>query len=250
MIKQEHNRDKRHKKPLIKFGKRLKKRHLLIEFLFTQPKDEQFFATSFFAPRNGDGTNAQTLYNCLLRHFVKYWGEHGRAILMQKPSFKIIYLNTATHMCIVQIPHKAQSMFTSILPFITRLNKGDGEVHDESSASSSVVNVSLRVLHISGTIRSLKQVAMAYHNKWMREVQVHHAQMIRRFEGQDFISFDDEDDGLESDSESEREVGAGDDDDGDETMGGDKIPKVKADVKFVNATIPLLTLASSSTSAD
>lgn len=146
-------------------------------------------------------------------------------------------------MCIVQIPHAAQSMFQSCLPLLNRVSSDQ----DEKS-----VSVALRVLHVSGTIRSLKQVAIAYHNKWMREVQMNNANVTKRFEGQDFIAFDDEDElrMSDDDDENEKDKNKNGDDDDENQMRDDVAVVVKPDAKYVDSTLQLITLASSSTSAE
>lgn len=207
MIRKTENQYKRHKKPLVKFGKRLKKRHYLIEFIFVDPKDEQMFLQRY---QHNNAT--EMINNCFIQHFIKYWGEYGRTLLFQRPSFRVIYINIRTHMCIIQIPHSIQQMFSSCLPFLKEIN---GK------------NVILRVLHIAGTIRTLKQVAIIYHNKWIREIREMHANTEKAFEGQDFIPLDDEDDKFMMDDEEEIDK------------------EVAADTGYVETTMELLTMTSS-----
>jgi RNase P/RNase MRP subunit POP5 len=170
MIRTKKNQDKRQKQPLVKFGKRLKKRHYLIEFIFTNEKQEELFQR----------VDSETIHRCIAEHFIKYWGIMGRTLLYQRPSFRITYFNARTHMCILQIPRDVQDMFSGCLPFLKSIDHR--------------VECFVRVLHISGTIRALKTVAIQYHHQWMRDAHVTqlNTPKVEEFGG-DFISFGDDD---------------------------------------------------------
>jgi ribonuclease P/MRP protein subunit POP5 len=119
--------------------KRPKKRYFLTEFIFTSAEHEKQFKRY---------ATESKINEQLKQHFVNYWGVMGGAMLNQQTSFRVIYFNKETHICMFRVARPLQQMFESITCFLT---------------TCEGVPCSLRVLHIAGTVRKIKRVAVEYH---------------------------------------------------------------------------------------
>lgn len=66
----------------------------------------------------------------------KFYGDYGMAVMM--PSFSVVYFNSATNLAIVRTARDLQKKFHALLTFVQKLAE---------------FNVSLKVVHVSGSIK-------------------------------------------------------------------------------------------------
>lgn len=89
------------------------------------------------------------------RSIEKFYGDYGMATMM--PSFSLIYFNSNTNLAIFRIARDLAERFRHLLTFIRRIGENG-------------VDVTFKVVHVSGSIKKCKQFLLGYCNRRLGEI--------------------------------------------------------------------------------
>lgn len=98
-----------------------------------------------------------TLSEEIHKSIEKFYGDLGMATMM--PSFGIVYFNTVTNLAILRIARDLKVKFYNLLTFIRKLDS---------------VDVHIRVVHVSGSIKKCKKYLVQYCNAKLNQLALDH----------------------------------------------------------------------------